>query len=140
MVQQEPAGRTHLVSLSSAKLTARDLSIKLFFSSEIAEAGSGSASCPLLLDSPDIRKMRSNHSYSVQYDLHPARAAQPQVQNSDAQPSYSRRNPYFTKPTLFTRDENGCVFTRRVTRHSMHSCPETTFHSVFRTELKVIPE
>ena len=38
----------------------------------VLEAGSGCASCPLLLDSPHIREMRSNHSYSAQYELHPA--------------------------------------------------------------------
>ena len=43
----------------------------------VLEAGSGFASCPMLLDSNYIWEMRSNHSYSVQYDLHPARAAQP---------------------------------------------------------------
>ena len=38
----------------------------------VLEAGSGFVSCLLLLDSPNIREMRSNLSYSVQYDRHPA--------------------------------------------------------------------
>ena len=66
------------------------------FAIVVLEVGSILQSCTLLLNNPDVREMRSNHSYSVQYDLHPGLTAAPLVRDSSVLPSCSWRNPYFT--------------------------------------------